>query len=483
MNVGEGETRDKGMRGGGGGLSSCAPPSMRLSHAPGRQLWRSRATRSRPAIPSGLTVFVAVVVSLATFGISISEEDASVQSHFQPAELCSICYNGVYCELGSAVGTAWYWVPVIVMSAPYGGNVEGSTSTTIVSNIGWNLNGISWSATSTQTNAWSTNASNGASKGEFELTEWTIYDLQNRSEYGVGDTPCTQKFGTQITNWTGWVQPEPIPGTAGQETTTLENSYAFVVTWANQNVHDLNVSTIGGINQLSYATDNDGGDGGCSSSNTASVTQSTLSTMTWGISPSGSYGSASFSGGFSFSVGSGSSTSFTYYFPEGGNWDFDDLGGNSQSALAFSYLPCESGGGCVAYGTPILTPQGYRPVQDLTPGQTIDEYNFTSRALMVGTFDSANSTVSNDLVNVNQGELEITATDQPIFIRNATYIGWLHDPQNLTTADYLFDPVNGSWIPVISVEIEHDQSRVFDVVTSGANNFIANGVLLDIKAS
>jgi hypothetical protein len=139
------------------------------------------------------------------------------------------------------------------------------------------------------------------------------------------------------------------------------------------------------------------------------------------------------------------------------------------------------GGGCVAYDTPILTAYGYVPVQALTPGEVIEEYNFTSEGLTRGELLSANASVSNELVDVNHGLMSLTATDQPIFIRNGTFEGWLHDPRNITTSDYLFDPVTLTWIHVNSVQISGRSTTVYDVVTSGENDFVANGVLLDLK--
>jgi len=135
----------------------------------------------------------------------------------------------------------------------------------------------------------------------------------------------------------------------------------------------------------------------------------------------------------------------------------------------------------VTYGTPILTPTGYRPVQQLKSGDLVEEYNFSTNQLMIGTFLSGNVTTSNSVIEVNDGLLRLTATDQPIFITNATFTGWLRDPQNLTTSDSLFDSVSGEWIQVTSVEFEWYHVRVYDVSTNGANNFVANGVLLDQK--
>lgn len=145
------------------------------------------------------------------------------------------------------------------------------------------------------------------------------------------------------------------------------------------------------------------------------------------------------------------------------------------------YYVCQPHGGCVAYGTPILTPTGYVPVQKLLRGAPVDEYNFSSQSIAQGTFLSGNKTNVTHLIDINDGWLYLTPTDQPVYIRNSTFEGWLHDPQNLTASDNIFDPVTQMWVHVTSVKLIHDRTVVFDVVTSGLNNYVANGALLDRK--
>jgi len=139
------------------------------------------------------------------------------------------------------------------------------------------------------------------------------------------------------------------------------------------------------------------------------------------------------------------------------------------------------GGGCVAYGTPILTPQGYVPVQKLERGAPVVEFNFTTQTLTGGVLQWANKTRVTSLVDIDNGRLFLTPTDQPIFIRNSTFMGWLRDPKNLTEGDYTWNPINDSWVLVTNVSIVQQQTFVYDVVTSGLNNFVANGFLLDQK--
>ncbi|HKN07619.1 MAG TPA: hypothetical protein VJ021_08530 [Thermoplasmata archaeon] len=152
----------------------------------------------------------------------------------------------------------------------------------------------------------------------------------------------------------------------------------------------------------------------------------------------------------------------------------------SSSDVSLGFFP-NGHGGCVALGTPILTPRGYVQVQNLKAGGKIEEYILSSQSMTTGTFISGNTTQVNQTVDINNGWLSLTPTDQPIYIKNATFVGWLHDPQNLTTADSILDPVTQTWIHVVSVKLVDHQTTVYDVITSGRNNFVANGALLDEK--
>ncbi len=141
------------------------------------------------------------------------------------------------------------------------------------------------------------------------------------------------------------------------------------------------------------------------------------------------------------------------------------------------------GGGCVAAGTLILTPSGDVAIQDLTPGATVVEYDLATRSLVWGTLVSADWQWTSSLVDINSGLLRLTPTDQPVYVMTPTgQVGWVHDPQNVTVGDQVFDPVNGAWIPVWSAQLVQVHVRVYDVITTGANNFIGDGVLLDMKA-
>lgn len=153
-------------------------------------------------------------------------------------------------------------------------------------------------------------------------------------------------------------------------------------------------------------------------------------------------------------------------------------GGPSFSTFRFQVVISNCPTHCVAWGTPILTPNGYVPVQDIRPGDTVEEYNLTSSTMVTGILVAGNTSSVSQLVDINNGWLYVTLTDQPIYISNSTFVGWLHDPQNLTIGDSIFDPVSQSWVQVTSVHLVSHRAKVIDVVTDGVHDFIAAGALL-----
>lgn len=140
------------------------------------------------------------------------------------------------------------------------------------------------------------------------------------------------------------------------------------------------------------------------------------------------------------------------------------------------------GGGCVATGTPILLKDGgYVPVEELEVGDKLLGYDVAKGKLQHLKVESVTSTQVDQILTINDGLLKVTPTDQPIYMRNDTFEGWLADPQDLQVGDMLFEPVQGAWIEVTSLVYDYGGFTVYDVQTSGTNTFIANGILLDAK--
>lgn len=160
---------------------------------------------------------------------------------------------------------------------------------------------------------------------------------------------------------------------------------------------------------------------------------------------------------------------------------FCDYGCGSPSPPQSSYC-CRSGGGygggCVAEDTPILTDHGYVPVQKLKPGDIVIGYDLSSGELVQLHLISNKATLQTSMVDINNGELLLTSTDQPMYVHNSTYTGWERDPQNLKVGDYIFNAIYGQWVPIRSAHAVSDSTVVYDIVDGGVKNFVANGYLL-----
>ncbi len=161
-----------------------------------------------------------------------------------------------------------------------------------------------------------------------------------------------------------------------------------------------------------------------------------------------------------------------------GYWRFVVYAVNWETGVYAITLGLTWYGGCVARDTPILTDGGYVPVQKLRPGDTVIGYDLSSGNLTQLHLVSNNMSWVPSVVSINNGALVVTPTDQPLFVKNDTFTGWLRDPRNLTVGDYMFDPVNGRWVQVTSMVTLDTDTRVYNVVTDGWKDFIANGFLL-----
>ena len=133
---------------------------------------------------------------------------------------------------------------------------------------------------------------------------------------------------------------------------------------------------------------------------------------------------------------------------------------------------------CVAKDTPILTDAGYVPVQKLKVGDTLMGYDVANRTLVPVQLLSISSMKAGNLIDINDGTLQVTFTDQPIYIKNETFTGWLRDARNLTVHDSIFDPVHNSWIKVDLLTTTKMGITVYDIKVDGPKDFIANDLLL-----
>lgn len=152
-----------------------------------------------------------------------------------------------------------------------------------------------------------------------------------------------------------------------------------------------------------------------------------------------------------------------------------DMNAKLDYATAFT----NSGpGGCVQKNTPILTPSGYVPVQKLNVGDTVISYDLASNQLVPSTVTSISATKVANILDINNGSLRLTPYNQPIYMKNSTYTGWLRNPGELVAGDYVFNPTSGNWTFVTQLFQSSGSFTVYDVVTSGPKNYVANGLLL-----
>jgi len=135
------------------------------------------------------------------------------------------------------------------------------------------------------------------------------------------------------------------------------------------------------------------------------------------------------------------------------------------------------GGGCVLAGTLIAVPNGQKRVEHLSEGDIILGYNVTTNAWVHETVTSDTSTSVSQVLSINSGQLVVTLTEQPLYVGNGTWTGWVHDPQNLTVGEQLYNPSTGSWVSITSLQVLQGTYTVYDLRVTSPNDFVANGVL------
>jgi len=160
-------------------------------------------------------------------------------------------------------------------------------------------------------------------------------------------------------------------------------------------------------------------------------------------------------------------------------WADGEIDMSSKMTSVTAYIP--STGGCVWKGTPVLTPNGYVKIEKLKKGDAVLSYDVASGRLIRTNVESIVSYVERNIVNINNGTLFVTPYDQPIYMKNSTFEGWLRNPGELVSGDYVFDATSGEWVLVSSILQTSGKFNVYDLRTSGPNNYIANGILLDAK--
>jgi len=152
---------------------------------------------------------------------------------------------------------------------------------------------------------------------------------------------------------------------------------------------------------------------------------------------------------------------------------------DADHTLKAWFSPEDTNGGCVAEGTLVTMADGStKPIEKIKKGdQVLGFWPTNGSYIAENVLDTIKHQVE-VIVNINNGMLKLTPLDQPIFIRNSTYEGWMRDPADIQVGWEIYEAQTNGWVPVTSVTFEEGKTHVYDMVLDGYTTYIANGILL-----
>jgi hypothetical protein len=135
--------------------------------------------------------------------------------------------------------------------------------------------------------------------------------------------------------------------------------------------------------------------------------------------------------------------------------------------------------------TKILLGDGFHSklAKKIDIGDSVLGYNVSSGTTLPVTVIDIESTIVSSLLTIihDYGSITLTPLNQPVWMRNGTYIGWLRDPIDLLLGDEIFHVPSNSWVYVNYLFEYSGSFEVYDIITDPLNVFIGNGILLDQK--
>ncbi len=140
------------------------------------------------------------------------------------------------------------------------------------------------------------------------------------------------------------------------------------------------------------------------------------------------------------------------------------------------------GGGCIWSGSMVTMADGStKKASQVKVGDEVLGYDVTNNMSVTEIVLSNSETHVSMVIDFNDGLLIATPMDQPIYARNGAFTGWVKDPLNLSIGWDVYCPLSDSWVDITSMEYKEGNYKVNDIRTDGPNNYLANGVLVDIK--
>ncbi len=203
---------------------------------------------------------------------------------------------------------------------------------------------------------------------------------------------------------------------------------------------------------------------------------------TWSVNMGGTAKSASTGSSIGFSEPDGyfSYSPSSLFVPEPGKpgyyYDYHASGGTayvngaSQTIdIRYSYIIVHY---CVNASTEILLANGsYEQAQYIHAGDEIMTYNITTGSLQTEIVQQVLSVNETSQYTIN-GNLQVSG-DQPIL----TDHGWI-DASYLHVGDRIFDPLNGTYEKITSIDHSQGSFTMYDFLILGNNDFVADAYLL-----
>ena len=306
--------------------------------------------------------------------------------------------------------------------------------------------------------------------GEFELLTWTVYETHNAPLWGV-NKPCTQSYVAQITGHDGFYTARELLSAGNtndlyEQTSFTYSGYSSVVFHNEFSRTDGAVLTCGNNVPWVYSV--------------AQTVSSQISVSVSAPIAGGQWALATGTLGITITSGGGSGVAFTYTVPPNyGTFYFMNLNGGPygqvNGALAWLRAACLQG--CVQSGTQISVPGGTVAVDNLSVGDEVLGYNVSTHTMVPETVTQNSFAMVSSVLSINHGLLYTTLTDQPLYVRNGSWEGWVRDPQMLRPGERLFFPLTGAWVKVTSLEVLQGNFKVYDLRVSSPYDFVANGLL------
>jgi hypothetical protein len=133
--------------------------------------------------------------------------------------------------------------------------------------------------------------------------------------------------------------------------------------------------------------------------------------------------------------------------------------------------------GCIVAGTLVTTASGgTRAIESIASGELITSYDLGSKSTRVSEVIKNDSCLASEILSINDGLIQVTG-EQPVYSSK----GWL-PARFLKTEDLLFKPGEQTWIRVDKLEWKKGEFTVFNLRAAPLDNYLANNVLLDVKA-